>query len=456
LVARPFGRVEIILDASGSTSHVSVPTRRKAIRRIAFRTGRGLGDAVLCEPLVRRLAEVYAGVEIAVLAPGSCRGIERLGYAGTRFLPWREHKSLGNILDDYDLIIDADPAEYSEAFHSTTASGADLVRLFAHYRPEAERTTAYERMAEGLARIGVDAVTDYPQLCVPDLLVAEAGPSLEGLRVDRDALVIVIHPGSNAGYSFKRWMPAGFAAVADALIERLGAGLVVVGSGSEESLIEEIRGGMRYGDRMTAAYDRSLLDLAVLLRLSALFIGNDSGVGHLAAALGRPTVTIAGPTFAHFWAPMTDRALVVDPDGCCYEPEKCGVRCLRSISPSQVIGAAEALLFATRNAATETFLDAIAVAPDLEITHTSDDSVVLRSAGANLPLAVEHGKDYVLEFLQAVDSTGSTAMVRSAFAEADILIEQSLRYGIVVHDQPRKGVRMQCQTTQTTPGEVVR
>jgi ADP-heptose:LPS heptosyltransferase len=403
--------------------------RRTDVKRIVFRTGRGLGDAVLCEPLVRALARDYPDAELTVVLPICCEGIAELGFRGDIFVPWLEAEEFAAFADGFDLAIDADPAQYAGSFHSVRESGTAFICLFAHYRPEAERTTAYERMAEGLARIGVDALGDFPTLR-PE--ASEDAKQAWDKRSSRgETLRIVIHPGSSAQYAHKRWLPEGFAFVADEFLARYDADVVLVGSESERELTDGIRSLMRHGDCASSALGGTLGELAALLDSCELFLGNDSGVGHLAAALGRPTVTIAGPTSAEFWAPLTDRALVKDPHGCCYDPGSCGVRCLRTIRGCEVLGAAEALLTATTKRAAYPCLDPIRLADDLEVIPGEDETVVLRSRLWDMPMTVQRGSQYVMDVLRDINVFGSYCHVRQTFPEAGLLLEQCFRHAIL-------------------------
>jgi ADP-heptose:LPS heptosyltransferase len=51
--------------------------------------------------------------------------------------------------------------------------------------------------------------------------------------------------------------------------------------------------------------------LAALMTKSSLYLGNDSGISHLAAACGTPTVALFGPTDPHIWAPLGPRVKII-------------------------------------------------------------------------------------------------------------------------------------------------
>jgi len=130
----------------------------------------------------------------------------------------------------------------------------------------------------------------------PDDLAA-AARALNQSNVDSSHL-IVIFPGS--GSSAKNWPAVKFAALASTLSERAG---VVVILGPAESPLEPI-----FRERGVAALkDLDLPTVAAIARLATAFVGNDSGVSHLAAAVGTPGVAIFGPTDPARWRPLGGR-----------------------------------------------------------------------------------------------------------------------------------------------------
>jgi hypothetical protein len=124
--------------------------------------------------------------------------------------------------------------------------------------------------------------------------LAEAAQALERLGL-AGARFMLFFPGSGAEY--KNWPADNFAALASALAPPLRA-LVVLGPA--EAAIEPI-----FETRGIAwLRDQPLSMVAGLARLAAGFVGNDSGVSHLAAAAGAPGVVIFGPTDPDRWRPM--------------------------------------------------------------------------------------------------------------------------------------------------------
>ncbi len=109
--------------------------------------------------------------------------------------------------------------------------------------------------------------------------------------INSDAPFAVIHPGS--GRAGHRWMPERFGQLATILEKEDGLRIVITGSKAELPLAGQIASFLK--QPAVAAGELSFGELAHLLRRSRIFISNDSGPAHLAAALGVPMVVIFGP-----------------------------------------------------------------------------------------------------------------------------------------------------------------
>jgi ADP-heptose:LPS heptosyltransferase len=86
--------------------------------------------------------------------------------------------------------------------------------------------------------------------------------------------------------------------------------LLVEGPADEEALAE-VRALLPPGTRAATASRPALPDLAALLCRCHAFVGNDSGISHLAGILGVPTVAVFGPTDPRTWAPLGPNAFAV-------------------------------------------------------------------------------------------------------------------------------------------------
>jgi ADP-heptose:LPS heptosyltransferase len=111
---------------------------------------------------------------------------------------------------------------------------------------------------------------------------------------------VCVHPGARA--RARRWSPSGFAAVADRLAAR-GARIVLTGSAAERDLTENVARQMRY-PALNLAGPMPLGTLAALIGSSRLLVSNDTGVSHIAAGLGVPSVIVFTGSDPKRWAPL--------------------------------------------------------------------------------------------------------------------------------------------------------
>ena len=111
-------------------------------------------------------------------------------------------------------------------------------------------------------------------------------------QIDKGRPLIAIHPGSPI--PLKRWAPERYAELADWLIARKRAKILFVGVKDEIPIITEIQRLMR-AESINIAGKTTLTQLASILHTCNVFIGNDSGPMHLAAAVGTQTIGLYGP-----------------------------------------------------------------------------------------------------------------------------------------------------------------
>lgn len=138
-----------------------------------------------------------------------------------------------------------------------------------------------------------------------------------------------------AAFDAKRWPSDRFAAVIDYLRQNWGLPAAIMAGPGQEDIADRTATMAR--TRPSVFVGMSLKEAIALISLSSLFIGNDSGPMHIAAALGRPIVAIFGPSDATIWRPWTDSPhRVVKPAG--------DRRAIELIPTGQVIEALEGIL----------------------------------------------------------------------------------------------------------------
>ena len=186
----------------------------------------------------------------------------------------------------------------------------------------------------------------------------EASLWLAEKGIDEKALLVGLHPGTSAfkEHVNRRWPAGRFSELIGAIVNISPSARFLVFGGPEEACLKnEVKEGSPNG--VVHAVDMpGIRQTASLMKRCGLFISNDSGLMHLAAALKVPTVGIFGPTNPKWVAPWGGRSKVVRNlrPGCepCfrYSPEplacekKYDFKCLQGISVAQVLEAAESLV----------------------------------------------------------------------------------------------------------------
>ncbi|MCX7725849.1 MAG: glycosyltransferase family 9 protein [Chitinispirillaceae bacterium] len=162
------------------------------------------------------------------------------------------------------------------------------------------------------------------------------------LNSSEKGVLVAIHPGS--GSRIKNWDYSNFKKVAEILNSK-GAKILWIVGPAENSL--------DFPQEDIVIKNLSLKKCAKILKLCNLFIGNDSGISHLASAVGCKSIVIFGPSDPLVWAPRGKEIVKIlwKPSSCtpCHPIKKintqCNLHCLHSIKVEEVINAAEEILF---------------------------------------------------------------------------------------------------------------
>jgi heptosyltransferase-3 len=279
--------------------------REESIERVAFVFPGALGDFLLALPTLRALRARHAAATATLVVSDPLVPLARLAGLADDCARLDGAESAGLFGGDtLPRWLPADAGLYSWL----GADDADVRRRVAARTPRAtflrvERADGATHAAVAYARAaGVDgdpgalrrrAHLDAPPSAWCDALVASAAAPL-----------LVVHAG--AGARRKRWAAAGFAAVAAWWSAAGGAVVEVVGPAE---------GGERAVPGAPMALDPPLPDLAALLAREALYVGNDSGVSHLAGAVGASGAVVFGATRAARWRPISPRLAALQGEG---------------------------------------------------------------------------------------------------------------------------------------------
>lgn len=202
-----------------------------------------------------------------------------------------------------------------------------------------------ERGLDLVRVLGMDTDDHHLVLSVPDGARSEARRIIAGTTLAKGP-VVALHPGCSMPARTYPWEM--YVKVADLLIERLDATVLLTGAESERELVERIQSRMRR-DAISLAGAVAFPALCALIECADITITNNTGPMHIAAAVGTPVVALFALTNPpEQWGPwmVPHRQLYVDvPCRLCYS-RICPFEheCLRLVTPVNVVDAARELL----------------------------------------------------------------------------------------------------------------
>jgi len=159
-----------------------------------------------------------------------------------------------------------------------------------------------------LAMLGFENAHNIPEifLCAEDINNAQNFLHQKGVDMKNNPL-IAVHAGS--GSKAKNWPLENYVSLVQSLYQRCRGTVLVVEGPAERNLIDNMSEALD-GSNYIALQSLALPLLAAVLSQCSLFIGNDSGITHLAAALGVPTIALFGPTDPYVWGPRGKKVFI--------------------------------------------------------------------------------------------------------------------------------------------------
>lgn len=189
-----------------------------------------------------------------------------------------------------------------------------------------------------LGPLGIPVSETSPRLFLTDKELEEAQVLLKRLGVLPGTRLIGINPGAAYG-SAKCWLPERFRAVTEKLLKLDNVQILYFGDSATQPLVKEICQGLPV---LNLAGLTTLRELASLIKLCSVFLTNDSGPMHIAAAVGTPLVALFGSTNEIATGPYKTGIVIHKHVDCspCYK-RVCPIdfRCMKRIETDEVYDA---------------------------------------------------------------------------------------------------------------------
>lgn len=324
-------RIVVEPGMSEKNSQLSMQNSNGPIRRIAIFRALYLGDLLCAVPAFQALRQRFPEAEISLIGlPWAKELVERLPYID-RFLVFPGYPGIAEVsyraAHTRAFLSRARVTAYDIAFQmhgdGTASNGfvaALKTRMSLGYRRGSDyrltaslpyRHTEHEvlRWLRLVAVTGAavnDTRTEFPTTLSEERQAA----AMLGAVPTTSGPLVGLHAGGKD--PARRWPPARFAALADALVEQCGACIVLTGSPAEHEITAAVRQAMRH-PALDLAGRTDLGTFAAVIGQFDLLVTNDTGASHLAAAKGTRSVVLFGPSRPDRWAPLDrQRHYVID------------------------------------------------------------------------------------------------------------------------------------------------
>lgn len=271
--------------------------------------GGAIGDFILTLPAIAALRRQFPETHLEVLGyphivqlaltgglVNAVRPIEARSLAGFFARGGRLSQNLTAYFAGFNVIVSYlyDP---DKIFQTNVATCSRAQFIVGPHRPnEKQRIHATEVFLKPLERLAIFEADYLPRLLFDDQ------PQVEQR--------LALHPGS--GSETKNWPEAGWAELLQHLVNKTNLDLLLVGGEAEGERLQRLAAALPPA-RTRVAQSLPLTELARQLQTCLAFVGHDSGISHLAAALGLPGLILWGNSVQEIWRPQGDNIVILKP-----------------------------------------------------------------------------------------------------------------------------------------------
>lgn len=341
-----------------------------AVTRVVARAPNWLGDAVLALPALAAIRRRFPKAHLTIAANATVSAIfrEHTDAAPDRVLELPSDPSGARAAIEggrFDLAV-LFPNSFRSAWqlrragvperwgYATSGRRWLLTRRVGRAQMRAagpHQSDYYRALVRGL---GLDVSDEAPRLSVSEASASRAAALLGEHKLPTQAPFVALAPGAAYGQA-KQWPPDRMAELISRLLATTDAACVILGASHDRAAARAIESSLRARGPLPAGRVVDLVgrtSLGALVGVSArssVFVSNDSGAMHLAAALGRPVVAIFGPTDERATGPLGDHDIITEPVFCrpCMLRD-CPIdhRCMKRITVDTVFAAVSRRLLA--------------------------------------------------------------------------------------------------------------
>jgi len=280
-----------------------------------------IGDVVLTTPIIRSVRLSFPDAYIAYLADKNAASLLEQNPYLDEIIPFDfarptviEQSRVAFLLRrrKFDLAIDLFGNPRSALLTYLTGAGTRVGpartgrgRLYTiQVRDDGSPKTAIDFHNQYLRAVGIPPAPSRTEIFLSEDERREARIYLQWLEPERghpDLPLIGIHPG--ATWPAKRWLPEKFAQLADMIKAKLGARIILTAGPGDDDAVREVVSHLFADVKVLRALP--LRQLAAIIASCRVYVTNDAGPMHIAAAVGTPTIGLFGPGEENIWFPYS-------------------------------------------------------------------------------------------------------------------------------------------------------
>lgn len=326
------GVLRLLTSASGRKVNSEVKAARHFPRKLLVVKVHGMGDSVLIRAIMELLKRVHPEVEIGVMVGSATRelmtsglNVRSHGYDQGNVTPKTILSTWWNIRQyRYEAIANFEQGSTAGTAFLVSLGIREHVGFVARNDNFKSRVLTYavpfrecDSMWVSFLRLAKALYPDLPD-CHPSIHL-HSSPESENWADNwwryhvggYDRIAVAMHLGCGRGMDFKRWPLHRFVALGDWINSRWRRPVIILtGTKLERDIICEFCNRFR-GIAIDASHVGSIERTGLVLKRCLFLVSNDTGVMHLGAALGTPTVGLFGATSPMQWAPLGKRAIYV-------------------------------------------------------------------------------------------------------------------------------------------------
>jgi len=301
----------------------------------------GIGDTVMIASCLKQLAKRYPSARVSFLASSQNYEIIKENPYISQGLCLDKTKGIGGFTKSlvqiiktlrrsvYDIVIDFEQflrlsAIISVVLKAKRALGFETINQYRHYgytdtfRFDPSKHTLYNFFS----LLGLLEMHQEPG-GMEEIYVSKRDKALATTLVDQCGIsekdvVVGIHPGSGDTARSRRWEPANFTAIANLLLDNYDAKILLTGTRDESMLINCIWSGIKdRGPGFNLAGKVTLAQLPYVIRQCHVFLSNDTGPLHIAAAMKVPVIALFGPNTPLRYGPIGNKHYIIYKDAAC-------------------------------------------------------------------------------------------------------------------------------------------